>query len=450
MVEINPREVAADVLLEIEKEKAYSNIALKRALKRNGAMSAKERAFVTEIVNGVLRNMYHIDAVLNWFSTVKTKKMKPFLLAALRSGVYQILFMERVPDGAACNETVNIVKKRGFGSLSGFTNGVLRNIAKNREAVLFPDENTNPAAYLETVYSHPQWLVKMWLSQYPYSFVKELCAKNNTPPDVTVVVNCLKSSPSQVKKELEEAGVHVKDGKYCPQALHLTNTADLSKNSSFLNGDFYIQDESSMLAVMALDARPGEKVLDVCAAPGGKALFIGQRMQNQGFLLARDIYPHKLELMEENKARLGVSVMKTQLWDAEEQDQSYRQYFDRVLVDAPCSGLGLIRKKPDIRYAKTGEDIDKLLEIQKQILQASWDYVKPGGVLVYSTCTICRKENIGMIQWFLERYPYILEDLTPYLGENLDCETEKDGYVQLFPHIHQTDGFFIARLRRKE
>lgn len=450
MIPINPREVAADALYEIIKEDAYNNAVLKRLLRQNGAMPREDRALVTELVNGSLRNQYYIDYILNKVSTIKTDKMKPFVLSVLRISIYQIKFMDRIPDAAACNEAVNLIKKRGFRPLSGFVNGVLRSCIRMKEEDLFPDKEETPVQYLEVKYSHPAWLVKMWLHAYPFAFVEELCEKNNTPPNMSVCCNTLKTTPAELIHMLEDAGVVVKPGGYVKNALHLEKTADIAKLPPFINGLFHVQDESSMLAVDVLDPKPGERILDACAAPGGKSLYMAEKMGESGEIIARDIYDHKIELIEESVQRLGITTIKAVLADSAVNDPAYNGQFDRVLIDAPCTGFGLIRKKPDIRFRKNGNDIDSLSKLQKEILSACAGYVKPGGILVYSTCTICSKENQKNAEWFLNNFPFEAVPLTAVLPDSLKGPEAEKGYLQLFPHIHGTDGFFIAKFRRKQ
>lgn len=451
MIYINPREVAAEALLEIMKEEAYNNIVLKRILRRNGAMSTQDKAFVTEIVNGTLRNIIYIDYIINKISNVKTEKMKPWVASVLRTGVYQLKFMDKTPNSAVCNESVKLVKEKGFGSLSGFVNGVLRNVIRKEKEIALPKEIERPDEYLSVLYSYPLWILRMWLSVYSYEFVKELCIKNNTSPDVTIVCNSLKISKQALKENMEKNGVVVKDGFYYKNALHISRTSDITSLDLFKLGLFHVQDESSMLAVQVLDPKPGEKILDLCAAPGGKSILAAEIMKNKGEIIARDIYEHKLSLMEETAQRLDITIIKTQQKDATILDEESKNYFDRVLVDAPCSGLGLIRKKPDIKLRKSRMEIDVLCQIQKKILHSAAEYVKIGGIVVYSTCTICKKENEKNVEWFLEQHEnFKLEDSSTYLP-SVKRGTEKEtGGIQLFPHIHNTDGFFIARFKREE
>lgn len=446
MIQINPREIAADAIMEIMSAEAYNTMTLRRFLRQNGAMSRQDRAFVTEIVNGTLRNLIYIDYVLNLFSKTKTEKMKPWLLAVLRTAVYQMYFMD-VPDSAAANEAVKLAGVRGYGSLKGFVNGVLRTAARQKEAIPLPQKGT--LEYLSVRYSHPLWLARMWAAYFGYAETEKICAFDNESPDVTIRVNTLKTDTETLKKQLKQAGIEVKDGRL-EHALHLTKTADISRLESFRKGLFHVQDESSQLAVKILDSQKDEMVLDMCAAPGGKSFTAAEMMQNEGRLLSCDIYEHKVALLEEGAERLGITVMDCQMKDAAEQEIEH-ELFDRVLVDAPCSGLGLMRKKPDIRLKKDGSEIDSLIQIQREILDNAAGYVKKGGVLVYSTCTLCRKENEKNLEWFLQKHQeFAAEDISDFLPADWETDTAKQGYITLLPHKTGTDGFFISRMRRKD
>ncbi len=447
MIQINPREIAAEALMEIMTEEAYNNMTLRRLLRQNGAMPRQDRAFVTEVVNGTLRNLIYIDHVLNTFSKTKTEKMKPWLLAVMRSAVYQMYFMD-VPDSAACNEAVKLAGVRGYGSLKGFVNGVLRTAAKKKNEIPMPETGT--AEYLSVAYSHPLWLVRMWVAYYGYEEAEEICAYDNQSPDVTIRVNTLKTNKKELKEMLKAAGVEVRDGHVSENALHLTKTADLSRLEAFRKGLFHVQDESSQLAVKILDPQNGESIMDMCAAPGGKSFTAAEQMKNEGKLISCDIYEHKIELMEEGAERLGISMMECKVKDAAEKEEEH-ELFDRILVDAPCSGLGLMRKKPDIRLKKDGNEIDSLTGIQREILDNAAGYVKPGGVLVYSTCTLCRKENEKNLEWFLKNHPeFEAEDITAFLPAEWKVDTAEQGYITLLPHKTGTDGFFISKMRRKD
>lgn len=448
MQRINPRELAAEALMEILAEGAYSNVALRRILRRNGAASRQERAFVTEVVNGTLRNLIYIDTLLDAFSSKPMGKIKPWLAAVLRTAAYQILFMQ-VPDSAACNEAVKLAEERGYTLLKGFVNGVLRRLAREWGSVPLPGMDT--AEGLSIRYSHPLWLVRMWIAYFGFAETEKLCAADNCPPDVTVRANTLKITAGGLQKMLEESGTTAGPGAICKNALHLSKTADFAKMAAFQEGLFHIQDESSQLAVRILDPQKGERILDICAAPGGKSFTAAEKMENTGQIVSRDIHAHKIELMEDSAARLGISCMECVQRDAMEPDGE-AGLFDRVLADVPCSGLGLMRKKPDIRLKKTGDEIDSLIGIQRSILQNAGRAVRPGGILIYCTCTLSRKENEKNVEWFLKEHPeFAAEDITLFLpaGWEWAAETAKKGFITLLPHRTGTDGFFIARMKRK-
>lgn len=445
MININPREVAADALYDIRENSAYNNMTLRKYLRQNGAMPRVDRAFVTECVNGTLRNIIYIDYVINLFSKIRTEKMKPFILSIMRISVYQIFFMDRVPDSAVCSEAVKLVKKRGLAPLSGFVNGTLRNISRNKNNIELPGSDS--PEYISVKYSYPLWIVKMWLARYSRDTVEAICSAGNNAPDVCLSANTLKTTVHGLKEELEKNGINVRKGVYLDNALHIRGSSDLAETEAFKNGMFHVQDESSMLAVSVLNPQPGDTVLDVCAAPGGKSFLAAEKMNNTGKIVSCDVHRHKIELIEQTAARLGIDIIETRIRDASEKHDDEAEKYDRVIVDAPCSGLGLIRKKPDIKINKTGNDIDSLTELQKKIIDSSAECVKPGGTLVYSTCTICKKENELNLKYILERGDFEAVDIKQYLPDSLK-EFASDGYIQLLPGINDTDGFFISAVRK--
>jgi len=447
MIKINPREIVCRILTEVESEGQFGNIALKKELKANGAMKAQDRAFVTEAVNGTLRNIIYIDYCINSFSTVKTEKMKPWVLAVMRCAVYQLIFMS-VPQSAAIDEAVKLIKGRNLDGLAGFVNAVLRKISDNIDNIVLPEESKNPAEYISIKFSHPLWLVKMWISAYGEDFTKKLCMADTLAAPVNISTNTLKCTADELKKALETEGMSVRKGNFLSDTLIISKTGDISKSRAFAEGMFHVQDESSALAVNILAPKSGENILDVCAAPGGKSVLAAEIMKNKGKITARDIFDHRLMLIDDTARRLGIDIIKTENKDASVFDEKDEFAFDRVIADVPCSGLGLMRKKADIRLRKNGNDIDLLLVLQKKILEVSSKYVKKGGIFVFCTCTICKKENIGNLKWILENLPFEQCELSLAQGAE-----PIDGYkcaVQLFPSVHNTDGFFIAKLRRKE
>ena len=431
MEEKNAREVVVDILLEIDRDGAYANIALRKALDDYKG-SVQDKGFITEITNGTIKYRRRIDYVISQFSKTPNKKMKPLIRNVLRMSVYQIMFLDKVPVSAACNEAVKIVKKRRMAGLSGFVNGVLRNIARGYETIVYPDPKKDPVEYLGVMYSFPNWMIEYWLEYYSFDFVESLCESLNRAPEVSIRTNRLKISKENLKKTLAEEGLVAEDGLLVEGALKLQGVSAIDQLRSFKLGYFTVQDESSMLVSQILDPQKGERILDVCAAPGGKTTHIAQIMCNEGTVISADIHDHKLELINDSKRRLGHSIVQTVLQDATKENPEFIESFDRVLIDAPCSGLGILHKKSDIRWNKEYKDIESLVQLQKKIIKNSSQYVKPGGVMVYSTCTISPLENKEVVDWVLE---------------NLDFELEKT--KEIFPSDANTDGFFIARLRKR-
>ncbi|HOQ15911.1 MAG TPA: 16S rRNA (cytosine(967)-C(5))-methyltransferase RsmB [Defluviitaleaceae bacterium] len=449
MEKLKPREIAVNIISEINEEGAYSNISLKDNLSYYGYLTDLDKAFITNIVNGTVRYLLTIDYVINSFSKIKTKKMKAIIRSILRASVYQILFMDKVPPSAACNEAVEITKKKGLSGLSAFVNGVLRNIVRHKDMISYPDPKKDFLNYLSVRYSFPQWILDYWLQYYEADFVEELCQASNINPPISIRCNLLKNDISSLAKSLLKEGVQVSQGLYLKEALYISKTSSLGDLESFNKGLFQVQDESSMLVGHILAPEKGERILDVCSAPGGKATHLGELMHNEGYILARDIHEKKLNLVADTAKRLGICIIETEEKDATELDEKLVNTMDKVLVDAPCSGLGIIRKKPDIKWKKENRDLESLINIQRKILEISSQYLKRNGVLVYSTCTISEKENLENIKWFIKNFDFELEDLNPYIPESIQNHDTKKGYIQLYPHIHNTDGFFIARLRKK-
>lgn len=439
----NERELAVYTLMDITELGAYNNITLRKVFNENKQLTAVQKAFVTELVNGTLRNLYSLDYIIDSFSKTKTKKMKPFILNNLRVGAYQIIYTQKIPESAACNEAVKLAKKHGFSALSGFVNGVLRSIARNKDSIAYPDEKREPVKYLSVKYSYSEEILRYWLEYMPYNTVKEMCIQNGKAPAVSLCVNTLKTDCQSLKNILEQGNVLVSQGK-APHTLRIKKTDSIGGTRAFKEGLFHIADENSVLAARVLNPLPGSSMLDVCAAPGGKSFAAAYLMENSGSITARDIYQHKLALIDEGAKRLGIDIIETQLFDAAKNTDEEK--YDYVLADAPCSGLGLACKKPDIKYGKTIDDIRELAQIQRDILAASARAVKKGGYLVYSTCTVSPLENEENAKWFAEGFDFEPVDITQYLPHGFDGSS---GMIQLLPGEIGTDGFFIAKFKRK-
>lgn len=443
-----PREIALKILYEINEKGAYSNIAINKFLEGH-VLKDIDRAFITELVYGTVKWKLSIDWIVEQFSSLKIRKLSPWILNIVRLGVYQLLYTEKIPESAAVNESVNLSKKYGHQGSSRYVNGVLRSVARNRENIKYPDKSKEAIKFLSIKYSHPEWVVKRWVELFGGEFTEGLLISNNEVPDFTVRVNTLKISKAKLVENLREAGLEVEEGKYSGEALIFKNPSSISRLEAFKNGYFQVQDESSMLVGKVLAPKPGELIMDVCSAPGGKATHMAQLMEDQGTVIARDVHPHKIKLIEEAANRLGLRSVKTEIFDATLPDEKSSGKADRVLVDAPCTGLGIIRKKPDIKWARSGADMKEITELQFKILNTAAKYVKPGGVLVYSTCTIEPDENEGMVKRFLaSNTDFIMEDIAPLLPGKLRKQEAKNGFVQLFPNTDGIDGFFIARMKR--
>lgn len=449
MAQKNAREIVVEILEEIDTKGAYSNIALNQALEGYQDLSVQDKGLITEITNGTVKYMRRIDYIINSFANIKTGKMKAFIRNLLRMSVYQIVYLDKVPDSAACNEAVKMVKRRNMRNLSGFVNGVLRNISRQYQELSYPDKKKKPVEYLGVMYSFPDWIIQLWLKEYSFDLVQQLCESLNQVPDLTIRTNTLRTSKEDLKAMLKEADFTVEDGKLAKEALRIYKGSSVFALKGFQEGHFTVQDESSMLVSQVLDPRKGEMVLDVCAAPGGKSTHIAELMSNEGTVISADIYDHKLKLIQETTKRMGHTIIKPVIQDAREENPDYIEKFDRVLVDAPCSGLGILHKKSDIRWNKKASDIKALVKIQKEILKRSSQYLKPGGIMVYSTCTISSLENQKMVEWAVKNLDFELENINSYIPEVLHNKDSEKGMIQIFPSDANTDGFFIARLRKR-
>ncbi len=444
-----PRETALKILYEINKSGAYSNIALNKNLEDN-KLSNLDRAFITELVYGNLKRKLTIDYIIDQFSSVKIKKLSPWILNILRLGVYQLVFMDKIPESAACNESVNLAKRYGHSASSRYVNAVLRNVARSKGKLEYPDKNKDLTTYLSIKYSHPEWMVKSWLIRFGESFTEELLKSNNETAPLTVRINTLKTNREELQTELRKEGFETEPARYIKNALTINNPTSITKMEAFVKGLFQVQDESSMMVAQILDPKPGELVIDVCSAPGGKATHLAELMQNKGEVVARDVHEHKIKLIKEASERLGIDIISSEVFDALEQDSNLSGKADRVLVDAPCTGLGIIRRKPDIKWTRSANDLTEIVKLQEKILKSSSSYVKPGGVLVYSTCTIEPKENEEQVNKFLQaNREFELEDISEFIPEGLIKATAKEGYIQLYTNTDGVDGFFISKMRKR-
>ena len=439
-----PREQVVDLLVDREEKDSYAQIELKHALKD---VERIDKAFITEVFYGTLKYQLQIDYILNSYSKTKVKKMKPFIRNLLRMSVYQMLYLDKVPLSAAINEAFKLTKKRKMNGLSGFVNGILRTVDRNKDKLPYEDLRFKDIyAYMSIKYSIPEWIIKMWSESYDDVTVEEICKSLNTKAKVCIRVNTLKTDKESLAKELADKGVIVSQSHFIEDAMYLQKTDNIVGIDSFNEGKWTVQDESAMLPSCILNPQSGETILDMCSAPGGKTMHMAAIMNNEGKIVACDIYEHKLELIQKNANRLGINIIETRLADNTNINTEFIGKFDKVLLDAPCSGLGILRRKPDLRLNKTPEELDEIVKIQEEIFNNAVRYLKKGGRLVYSTCSISRKENEDMVKKMLEKYPIELEDITDVVPEILKKYVEDKGMLQILPYYADTDGFFIASL----
>ena len=414
-----------ELLLEITEGKGYSHVVLRGALEKYQYLSKQDRAFLTRLTEGTVERMLELDDIIGQYSKVPVKKLKPVIRGILRLSVYQLRYMDRIPASAVCNEAVKLTGKKGFGNLKGFVNGVLRSIARELPGIVCQD--------LWTRYSTPKWIVEQWMEQYGGEKTLQMLAGQYKQRPLTIRANLLKTTKEQLKERLQAEGVCVQevDGTAC--ALSISDYDHLRALSSFREGLFQVQDVSSMQAALLAAPKAGDYCIDVCAAPGGKSLHLAELMRGTGFVEARDLTLEKVALIEENIARMGTENIKALQMDATILDEGSIQRADVVLADLPCSGLGVLGKKRDLKYRISREQQKELVILQRLILDTVCRYVKPGGTLLYSTCTVHKEENEENTRWFLAGHPFVLKK-----------------EVQMLPGMGLWDGFYIAKMERSK
>ena len=444
------RELVLGVLLEVTRDGEYSHISLRNVLTKYQYLDKRDRAFITRVVEGTLEHMIEIDYIINQFSKVKVNKMKPVIRNILRSTVYQLKYMDSVPNSAACNEAVKLATKKGFASLKGFVNGVLRNIERNLDNITYPDE-ANLLEYLSVEYSMPEWILQKWIAQYDRATVETMLADFQMERPTTIRVNRNVMTKNELIESLENQGVHVENHPYLSDALWITSYDYLADLDSFQKGAFHVQDISSMLVAYLANPQEGDNVIDVCAAPGGKSLHMAELLRGTGHVEARDLTDYKVNLIRENIERSGMKNIEAVCQDATVFDEESVEKADIVVADLPCSGLGVLGKKTDLKYKMTEQTQKDLVALQREILSKVKSYVKPGGTLIYSTCTIHEAENMGNVDWFLaENKEFELASVKEDLCEELSRNVVNEGCLQLLPGIHKSDGFFIAKFKKVE
>lgn len=435
------RELVLDILIEVLEKGGYSHIVLNQALSKYQYLEKQERAFISRVSEGTLEYLIQIDYILNQYSKVKVNKMKPLIRNLMRMSVYQILYMDRIPDSAVCNEAVKLAEKRKFQGLKGFVNGVLRTVAREKESITFPNDSIR--------YSIPEWLLSMWRDSYEETVIHQMLESFLQNSRMTVRCNLNQVDLDTIVQSLQEQDVVVSEAGYSNEMLYLEHIDYLERLDAFQKGWIQVQDVSSGFVGMLADPKEGDYVLDVCGAPGGKSLHIADRLRGTGHVEVRDLTEYKVHLIRENIERSGFSNMETKVWDALILDEASIEKADIVIADLPCSGLGIIGKKPDIKHKMSPDQLKELAKLQRQILSLVQQYVKPGGTLIYSTCTIDQMENEENADWFLREFPYEPINIEGRLGDKLNEESMKSGRIQLLPGVHPCDGFFIAAFRKK-
>lgn len=445
---VNTRNIILDALIEINEKESFSHMVLSDVLAKYQYLSSEDRSFISRTILGTVERKITIDYVLNLFSKTKVNKMKPVIRNILRMSVYQLLYMSGVKSFAVCNEAVKLATKRGFTNLKGFVNGVLRNIEREKDNIKYP-EKEDEVQYLSVTYSTPEWIVSKWLLEYDFDRTETILKSQFSKRPLTIRCNSDKCSKQELLAKLEKQEVKVVDVPYIDEALEISEFDYLEKIEAFRNGDFFVQDISSMLVCHGAMPKKDDYVIDVCAAPGGKSLHMAEILKGTGFVDARDVSERKTNLINENIKRLGLTNIKATVKDARAKDEVSINGADIVIADLPCSGLGILNKKPDIKYNASLEKCEELAALQKEILAASEGYVKKGGILCYSTCTINKSENEDNVRWFIKEFPFEIVDIKERMPEKMHKFINEEGMMQIFPEENENyDGFFITVLKR--
>ncbi len=429
----NTREIILDALMEILEKQQYSHLVMQGVLEKYSYLEKQERSFIKRVCEGTTEQKIRIDYVIDRFSKTKTAKMKPLIRTLLRMGTYQILFMDKIPDSAVCNESVKLAEKRGFRTLKGFVNGVLRAIARNKDSIEYPDRIKEETAYLSVMYSMPEELIRLWQQQYGKEKAETILSAllEKRPLTIRISEELTEDEKEGLLADMRAEGITVTPT-MLPYVFALGGVDRVSNLPGYDEGRFVVQDLGSAMVVEMAGIRRGDYVVDVCAAPGGKATHAAVKTGGEGHVLARDLTEYKVSLIEENKDRLSLTNMEAQVWDATVSDETMEGRADVVIADLPCSGLGVIGRKSDIKYRVSRKSLDEVAQLQRRILSVVHTYVKPGGVLLYSTCTINRAENEENKEWFLSQFPF-----------------EEEEERLMLPGEDGSDGFYMVRMRKK-
>ncbi|GAA0078004.1 16S rRNA (cytosine(967)-C(5))-methyltransferase RsmB [Clostridium sp. CTA-5] len=438
---MNCRNLAVKILKRVINEGAYSNIVISKELS-NSDLSEKDKALLTEIVYGVLRRKKTLDIIISNF-VKDIKIMDNDVLNILRVAIYQMAFLDKIPSYAACNEAVDDAKNISEDA-SKLVNGILRNYTKNPDDIKVEGNKIDEYAYK---FSFEPWMIRLLIKQYGEEVGKRILAGLNQTPKISVRVNDIKCNYDDVYDELDEMGYCIEEGFVCPEAISIKGGSSIQENPLFKDGKITVQDESAMLVAPLLELEQNMRVLDLCSAPGGKTTHISEIMENTGEVLAFDVHDSKLALIEENCERLGVTNVKVQLGDATKLDPKLISSADRVLIDVPCSGIGIIRKKPEIKWNKKRTDLREIIPIQREIMKNAWEYLKTGGIMIYSTCTLNKEENEENIEWFLNANKDC-KIKKIFIGKQDNLVYNRDGSLTIMPNENM-DGFFVAKLEKQ-
>ena len=452
------RETALKILYKIDEEKAYSNIVLNSEIKKQKEkLQRKDIGLISEIVYGVTTWRITLDEIIEKYSKIKLKKISKWILNILRMSIYQIIFLDKIPKAAAVNEGVNLAKKYGNRGSIGFANAVLRKVDKKDYTELFEEKDNIKRISITT--SMPEWII-LELKKEGVSIekIEEICKNSNIRPSISVRINNLKINKQELKEKLQEKGIKTEDG-ILNDFLILNNIKDIENLEEFTQGYFTVQDEVAGLTALVLNPQPGENVLDACSSPGGKTTYLAELMKNQGHIVATDIHEHRTKLVENAAKRLGINIIKTSVQDATIFNEKYKEKFDKILLDVPCLGIGVLKRKPDIKWQKEQKDVDEISKIQYKILENCSKYLKENGEIVYSTCSIFKKENEGIIEKFIKNnLEFQIEKFD--FEKNSQLKNEKNAnlffqnyiknckYLEVYQN-EKTDGFFICKMTKK-
>ena len=440
------REIALKALYKIEKEDAYSNIAINQVLKENKNIDERDVGLISELVYGTITWKLTLDEIIKKYSNIRLKKISIWILNILRMGIYQIIFLDKIPKSAAVNESVNLAKRYGHKSSSNFVNAILRKVSVSDYEEL--EDIKDDKERISKTTSMPMWIIEELLKQKNIKEVEEICKNSNLKPNTIIRINKLKTNKKDFEERLKERKIKYLEGNL-EDFLILKKVKNIENIDLFKEGFFTVQDEGAGLIVDVLNPKEDECILDACSSPGGKTTYIAEKMKNKGNIEAWDIHEHRVKLVQNVAKRLGINIIQVRIQDATKINEDLVEKFDKILLDVPCLGLGVIKRKPDIKWKRKKEDIEEITKIQKEILNNCSKYLKVNGELVYSTCSILREENEDIIEEFLNensQFEFCKENEKKY--ENIVIFGEKDKYINIYPSM-ENDGFFICKLRKK-